>query len=342
MSTTAEHEIRIPFDEVYRTVRSAVERLGISGERGDRCAQLFAEATRDGVYSHGLERFPTFARAVATGLVDATATPEQRGGGGGAAIERWDGRRGPGNVNAWFAMDRAMMLAREHGMGAVALGNTNHWMRGGSYGWQAAEQGFLAMCWSNTLPNTSVAGESPVMGNNPFVIGLPRAAGPVVLDMALSQYAVGVMAGYARRSEQLPVPGGFDAAGQLTDDAAAIVGGGVGAAIGHWKGLALAVALDAWASMLSGGRATHQLGLDPAQESGQTQFFLAVDPDVVTEPGDREQMVEGIVAALKAAPGVGGAELRYPGEGTARMREENLARGLPVHPETWEAIRAVG
>ena len=91
---------------------------------------------------------------------------------------------------------------------------------------------------------------------------------------------------------------------------------------------------------LSGGRATHELGQDPAQESGQTQFFLAVDPDALTAPADREQMMEGIIAALKAAPGVDGAELRYPGEGTVRTREENLARGLPVRAETWEALRA--
>lgn len=331
------HEIRVPFDEVSRVVRWAVERLGITGERGDLCARLFVEATRDGVYSHGVERFPAFARSVAAGLVDVAASPERRSG--GTAIERWDGRRGPGNLNAWFAMDRAMALAREHGLGAVALGNTNHWMRGGSYGWQAAEEGLFALCWSNTLPNTSAAGEPPVVGNNPFVIGLPRAAGPVVLDMALSQFSVGVMSGYAQRGDRLPVPGGFDAAGELTDVAAAIVGGGYGAAIGRWKGFALAVALDAWAAMLSGGRATHQLGDDPTQETGQTQFFLAVDPDVVSDPAEREQMVNGIIAALKAAPGVGGTEMRYPGEGTLRTREENLRKGLPVRLETWNALR---
>src|SRR5699024_9663827 len=136
------------------------------------------------------------------------------------------------------------------------------------------------------------------------------------------------------------VPGGFDATGQPTDEAAAILGGGVGAAIGHWKGFALAVALDAWAAVLSGGRATHELGRDPAQDSGQTQFFLAVDPDVVTEPGERERMVEGIVGALKAASAVDGDELRYPGEGTARTRAANLARGLPVRAQTWAALRA--
>mgnify|MGYP000031309154 CR=1 FL=1 len=50
---------------------------------------------------------------------------------GFGAFERWDGHRGFGPLNAKLAMDRAVELAKEFGMGIVALGNNNHWMRGG-------------------------------------------------------------------------------------------------------------------------------------------------------------------------------------------------------------------
>ena len=331
----ADTELRLPLAEVHRVVRAAVGRLGLTGERADLCARLFVEATRDGVYSHGVERLPRFARTVAAGLVDVTATPERTAGSG--ALERWDGRRGPGNLNAWAAMDRAMTLARTHGVGAVALGNTNHWMRGGTYGRQAAEAGVLAMCWSNTIANTSAAGEAPVVGNNPLVVAVPRPAGPLVVDMALSQFSVGVLTGYAQRGEQLPVPGGFTTDGALTQDAAAVLDSGRPAAVGRWKGFALAVVLDAWAAMLSGGAATHELGTDPEGESGQTQFFLALDPGVVAAPGEQERMADAVVASLHAA----GADLRYPGEGTERARRENLERGLPVRQATWAEVTAL-
>ena len=59
-------------------------------------------------------------------------------------------------------------------MGAIALANTNHWMRGGTYGWQAAEAGLFGICWTNTLANLPAWGTaSPVLGNNPLVIGIP-------------------------------------------------------------------------------------------------------------------------------------------------------------------------
>ncbi len=47
-------------------------------------------------------------------------------------LERWDGKLGPGNLNAYHCMDRAIKLAGQHGIGCVALANTNHWLRGGT------------------------------------------------------------------------------------------------------------------------------------------------------------------------------------------------------------------
>ncbi len=176
------------------------------------------------------------------------------------ALERWDGRRGPGNLNALAAMDRAIALGREHGIGCVALGNTNHWMRGGTYGWQAAEAGLIGICWTNTMPNLPPwGGAERAIGNNPLVIAVPRAAGPVVLDMAMSQFSYGTLESYRKRGELLPVDGGFDAEGNLTRDPAAIEKSWRPLPIGYWKGSGLAVVLDMIAAMMSLGQATHQI-----------------------------------------------------------------------------------
>jgi hypothetical protein len=67
------------------------------------------------------------------------------------AIEQWDAQRSIGNLTAKKMMDRAIELASDHGIGLVALRNANHWMRGGSYGWQAAEKGYIGICWTNSI-----------------------------------------------------------------------------------------------------------------------------------------------------------------------------------------------
>src|SRR5258706_10942894 len=134
--------MRVPIETLHGVLTGALRGTGMAEGRAVLCARLFAEASRDGVASHGLNRFPRFMRMVARGVVDVHARPERMAAQG--AVERWDGRGGPGNLNAHACMARAIALAGDHGPGCVALANTNHWMRGGSCGWQAAAAGTIA------------------------------------------------------------------------------------------------------------------------------------------------------------------------------------------------------
>jgi 3-dehydro-L-gulonate 2-dehydrogenase len=333
---------RVPYADLYNALHRAVLHLGLKGERASLCARLFAETTRDGVYTHGLNRFPRFAAMVANGCIDVAAEPTRIAGAG--ALERWDGHLGPGNLNACTAMERAIELARLHGLGGVALANTNHWMRGGSYGWLAAEAGVFAICWTNTLPNLPAWGTAtPTLGNNPLVIAIPRPDGVhVVLDMAISQFSYGSISAYAARGQQLPVPGGYDAAGSPTTDAAVLEVSQRALPIGYWKGSGLSLVLDMLAAMLSGGRATHQLARDSLRESGQSQIFLAIDPSTFADTAELDRIASGILESLEAAVPLDPARpVRYPGQQTLRLREENLRLGVPVDSEVWDKLLAL-
>src|SRR6266850_5663743 len=168
--------MRISYQDLYDCLLGVLIKTGFEADRAALCARLFAETSRDGVYSHGLNRFPRFMDMVQSGVIDIQARPELICSVG--ALERWDGRRGPGNLNAYTCMEQAIALSQQHGLGCVALANTNHWMRGGSYGWQAAEAGVIGICWTNTMANLPPWGaRDPRVGNNPLIIAVPRAKG---------------------------------------------------------------------------------------------------------------------------------------------------------------------
>ena len=332
---------RISFDAVHAHLTSVLDKLGFSADRALLCARLFAETTRDGVYSHGVNRFPRFVAMVRNGSVDPAAEPRLSSRFG--ALERWDGNRGPGNLNAHAMMGRAIALSREHGIGGVALANTNHWMRGGTYGWQAADAGVVGLCWTNTMPNLPPwGGLDPAIGNNPLVIAVPRARGHVVLDIAMSQFSYGALEGYSKRGDLLPVDGGFDTEGNLTRDPAAIEATQRLLPIGYWKGSGLSVMLDMIAAMLSLGHATHQIATDPVRETGLSQVFIAIDPHAPGDAAQLDQIADGVIASLhRTTPADAGEPVRYPGENTLRLREENMRLGLPVELAVWNEILAV-
>jgi 3-dehydro-L-gulonate 2-dehydrogenase len=323
--------LRIPYDELERTVAGAFGALGFAEDRALLCARLFAQTTCDGVYTHGMNRFPRFVRMIRAGRVDVHAVAQLVASHG--ALERWDGMRGVGNLNAHHAMGRAIAIAAQHGVGAVALAHTNHWMRAGSYGWQAAEAGFIGICWTNTLPNMPPWGSSEIrLGNNPIVFAVPRPPAHVVFDMAMSQFSYGALAAYRERGEQLPVDGGFDSEGKLTRDPAAIEASQRVLPVGYWKGAGMALMLDTIAAILTGGLATHQIPVEPEREIGVSQVFLALDPGALGPRAAAIDMADRIVAS------VGG---RYPGQRALELRAENLARGVPVEEAVWREVREI-
>jgi 3-dehydro-L-gulonate 2-dehydrogenase len=335
---TSVAQVRVPYDELVAFLSSVLLRLGFSDDRAKTCTRLFADATRDGVYSHGVHRFPRFVRSVRNGLVIPQASPRLVSRFG--SMERWDGRSGPGNLNARQCMQRAVELCREHGIGGVALANTNHWMRGGAYGWQAAEAGVIGICWTNTMPNLPPWGASdPRVGNNPLIIAVPRREGHIVLDMAMSQFSYGAIESYRLRGEILPVPGGFTRDGELTRDPAAIEQSHRPLPIGYWKGSGLALMLDLLASLLSGGHATCDIAPDPERESRLSQMFIALNPSALGDPDAVEQTADRVVAYLHH--GTAGSEepVRYPGENLLKIRRENMERGIPVNAAIWREIQ---
>ena len=316
-------------------------KLGFSEERAAVCARLFTESSRDGVSSHGLNRFPRFCEMIRNGSIDVDAEPVCVSRSGG--FEQWDGKLGPGNLNAFHSMRRAIELARSNGLGGVGLRNTNHWMRGGTYGWQAADAGMIGICWTNTMQNMPAWGsDEPRLGNGPLVIAIPRSSGHVVLDMSTTQFSYGTLSDHRMRGESLPVAGGFDVEGNLTTDPGAIETSQRPLPIGYWKGSGLSLVLDMAAAILSGGRASHQISRDPLREVGLSQVFLAFDPQQLDNAFDADRLADELIDQLHGSHADSrGERVRYPGERTLAARRDNDINGMSVDESVWAEILAM-
>ena len=332
---------RIPYEAMVKEFKRVLVKKGFSEERGEAAAEIFAQNSLAGVYSHGLNRFPRVVDYLEKGEIDPdiVATCEQKMG----AFERWDGHRGFGPLNAKLAMDRACELAKEFGIGIVALGNNNHWMRGGSYGFQAADQGCIGICWSNTMPNMSAwGGVDRKIGNNPLIFAVPRSDGNhVVIDCAVSQFSYGKIEDCKLKGIQLPVPGGYDTKGNLTTDPAEIEKTWRVLPMGYWKGSGISIALDLIATVLTNGNSVHKIGTF-GDEVGLSQVMIAIDPSKANSTELTDSIVNDIIADIKSSePIEEGGKVMYPGEPETTTIQDNKANGIPVIEEVWESVLAM-
>jgi 3-dehydro-L-gulonate 2-dehydrogenase len=331
--------IRVPFDTVKATVKKALMNSGLSEEQAETCATIHSETSADGVESHGLNRVPRFVEYIQKGWINLEGKPELVGAHG--AIENYDGQMGIGITNALFASNRAMELAKEHGIGCVALRNTTHWMRGGTYAWKMAEAGFVGISWINGESCMPLWGSDETgVGNNPFCMAIPRDDGQIVLDMAMSQYAYGKLGVYRLAGKQLPYPGGFDKDGNLTSDPGAIEQSMRILPTGYWKGSGMAICLDLAAAILANGNTgIDQNAATKGSCGGCCQVFIAFDPYLFASKEEVQAKINRRVAAADAThPDREGGRVTCPGERTIETRARSMKDGVVVDEAIWSQI----
>lgn len=328
--------MNIQYDELKTLFENILINHGVSSEIAIRSAKIFADNTLDGIYSHGINRFPRVIEYIDKGFVKPNEKPTLIQSFG--AIERWDGNFGMGNTNAEDMMNRAIELAHQFGIGSVGLARTSHWMRGGSYGWQAADSGCIGICWTNTINNMPAwGGKDNKIGNNPFVIAIPRKSGEhVVVDCAMSQFAYGKLETMRLKGEMLPVDGGYDENGNLTKDPGAIENTKRILPMGYWKGSSLSIALDLAAALISGGNSTYDISKLP-DEIGLSQVFIAIDSKRLNSPEFSESLIDETLAYIESSEAIS-SPVRYPGKGALTYRQKQLDNGIEVNDSVYSTV----
>jgi LDH2 family malate/lactate/ureidoglycolate dehydrogenase len=331
---------RFPFTDLTERISARLQAAGLTRERADIEAGIMAEADLLEVPSHGVRMLPGLITALEEARI--APVPELQVVRELGAICVLDCGNGPGRYASAFAMEAACNRAAQFGVGVCLAKNTTHWGRAHAYASRAAQAGYIGICTTNAMPTMAIWGaRKKVIGNNPLAIGIPGVERdkPVVLDMAMSQAAVGKVTTWLREGRELPNNWGIDAQGNPSSDAKAILAGAV-SPMGEHKGAGLALMMELLTAALAGAAFTQELyakdqsGID-AQSS---KIFIALNVSAFIEPELFQQRVQDFLHYLEreAAP------FQYPGERGWKSRDHNLKAGVPLHEEIVAQLASVG
>jgi LDH2 family malate/lactate/ureidoglycolate dehydrogenase len=325
----------IAHSSLVNWIQQVLVHAGVPDAVGSVEAKIMAEADLLGVPSHGVRMLPGLVRGIRDGRI--RRDPDVRLLKEHVATCVLDGGLGPGRFIATQAMQQAIGRSQTCGIGACLAIRTSHWGRAHHYACQAAVQGVIGICTTNAMTNMVAWGAtSPLLGNNPLAIGVPFEPPdePLVLDIAMSQAAIGKIGTWLREGRKAEPGWGLDECGQPTDDPEAILASGRVLPFGGHKGAGLALMLELLTGAFAGGLLPYQLierdssGLD----SGSSKFFIALDPEAFFGRTVLLEKTRELLDWIRNHAG-SGAEVALPGERGWAARARYLAEGIPIHAE---------
>lgn len=238
------------------------------------------------------------------------------------AAQRWIARRKLGQAVAFEAMDTAMKLADEFGVGIVSVDEAFHYLWGGGYVMHAAKKGYIAYtnCTAALAEVVPFGGKFPTLGTNPHSWGFPTtdAIGyPIVIDWATSTVAMGRVQVFAREGKPLPPGCAVDKDGKETSDPSKVY---ALLPFGQHKGYGLSLIDELVAGYIGGSLPTMRSRPDLAKPAGEKTtpsfFFQVIHPDAMSSGNfaKSRSQAENVKAVIADVLGHGNEKCMLPGQ----------------------------
>jgi LDH2 family malate/lactate/ureidoglycolate dehydrogenase len=326
--------VRVQHETLVRFAEDLAVAGGVPQHEAAALAETLGWCDLRGHQTQGVYLLPILLKRLKLGLVRSPSGMRwQRTGPSTATL---DAQHAFGQIAGGLAIDRAVGLATETGVGIVAVKNSNHFGAAGYYAARAAEQGFLGLAYSNSMPKVAPhGGRHRLLGTNPFAFSCPRPnAPPLVIDLATGASA-GSLVSHARRLGR-PLPDGIalDSDGNPTNDPNEVDGGGCLLPMAGAKGYCLGLLVEILAGVLTGAAVAPNVGSvfrDLNRHTRCGHLFVAIDIARFLPAQQFGDRLEGLLAALTAvAPREGFDAVQLPGDGRLRCLEEQTRLGIPL------------
>ncbi len=321
----------IAHDKLTNFTAACLERLGLASSDARLVAETLVASNLRGVDSHGVVRLTHYATRLRNGSVKARPNiTVKRTGASTAMVE---GDQGMGQLVAVRAMDEAIALARESGVGAVGARNSSHC---GACAWfveQATSAGMVGLAVTHTdsimVPPSM---KKYFLGSNPLAFGAPGRDGPpVIIDMATTNVAWGKIIVARQDGKPIPADWAVDENGKPATDADKAVGL---MPMAGPKGYALSLMIEILCAQLTGvpfGTHVTRMYAELDKPRNLGHFLLAIDIARFTDPELFRSQIDLMVREIhEAEPSDPARPPLVPGDPERLTAEKRTKSGVPL------------
>ena len=327
--------LRASADQLGNFAAKALVAAGTDTESAQAVANALTETSLRGVDSHGIRLLLHYIKAVRGGRINPHPKLTFTHTGSGTGIV--DGNDGFGHHASYFAVDHAVTLARENGVGAVSVIKSSHFGAAGCYVLRAAHQGFASLGFSNSDSFVLAHdGLRSFHGTNPVAFAAPvPGEQPFLLDMATSVVPWNRVQDYLLEGLPLPPDVTVNHDGEPTidpsqSDALLPLGG----MLYGYKGAGLASMIEILCAIMTGSPYCSQLppmkGPDFSTPRQLGHFFLVIDHKRFVSPQIYEAGIRAYLRDLRNQQAKAGRKVMAPGDREWAVMQERKHRGIPI------------
>jgi ureidoglycolate dehydrogenase (NAD+) len=331
--------VKVPKDELKELIKIKMMRAGLPEEHSIVVADHLAYADAMGVHSHGAVRVEYYAERIAKGGSNASPNLSFRKVGPSAGI--YEGDNAVGMVVALNAMNEAIKLAKETGIGIVGIRQSGHCGTLSYYLKEAVKHDMVALslCQSDPMA-VPYGGSSPYFGTNPIGFAAPRSNGsPIVIDMATTVQAWGKVLDARAKNVSIPDTWAVDENGKPTTDPFAVKSL---LPIAGPKGYCLMMMVDILAGSLLGlpfGKHVSSMYSDLSEGRNLGQMHIVINPSYFTDLETFKDNLTTMVNELHDMPPSPDSDgVKYPGELSNGVEEDYSKNGVPIVKEIYDYL----
>lgn len=338
---TKDQMVYLERKELKELFKNKLLKAGLPPAHAEKTAELMVFADERGIHSHGAVRMAYYAeRTAAKGY---NLNPKLHFERTGPATGIFHGDNAIGHYVAHDAMDEAISLAKENGVGIVGVKEMGHSGAIGYYARQAASEGMVALtvCQSDPMV-VPFGGTKPYFGTNPIAFSTPRKNGePIIFDMATTVQAWGKILDARSKGKEIPDTWAVDGDGEPTTDphkVAALL------PVAGPKGYGLMMMVDILSGSLLGlpfGQHVTSMYKDMSEYRRLGQLHIVINPAFF---GDKDQFlsqIEQMVEELHAIPAATGFDkVYYPGEIQQDVIAKYKETGIPITQEIYNYLQS--
>src|SRR5690242_9607 len=312
----------------------AYRAVGIAPAEAGRAAELMAASDISGADGHGVFRLPQYIRRIKAGGLNTT--PDIRVIRRSRAAALVDGDNGLGSLVVSRAVEEAIALARDNGVGWVGVRRGNHAGAAAVYAAMPLQHDMIGLYFAvgnaNHLPPWG--GVDMLLSTNPIAVAVPALEEPpLILDMATTVAAYGKVKVAAQQGKTMPEGWMINRQGRpLTDPNRA--DDGFLLPIGGYKGAALALMFGLLAGTLNGaanGADVVDFNKDDTTPTNTGQSICVIDIKAFGEPVAFKRQVDAVIRQLHGSALLPGFDrIRLPGEDRHARLADRRAHGIPI------------